>query len=187
MRKSKRGGNLASVRPKGSPPGKTPQPGPYWPFGKPKIARPTNTSVLATKDSDITELKASLSAAEKQAALRPRVETPIIPKTPHHVPNRSRKGRPLSQSTLRYVASVCASGSQPTKVELQRRLNGEGTEPETTFYRNAALVWEAAKAVFIDSQFDLVQQCLRCQEPLVVAFDMGWHRRGFVSALGMLL
>lgn len=121
-KKSGRGANLSFVRPKGSPKATTPQVGKKW-----KIlyeeTRPTDNSSRTERNDEIValhdknnRLKAELKAATMQAALRDK-KAAEQPATPHRLPNSPNEGRPLTLETLRYVASICASGSQPSKVQ----------------------------------------------------------------------
>ena len=57
-----------------------------------------------------------LLAMQRAASLRTKEPPPVI-RTNHVIPGSSKKtGRPLTLETLQSVASICASGSQYTKV-----------------------------------------------------------------------
>jgi hypothetical protein len=73
-----------------------------------------------------------------------------------------------------------------SQVELQKILEDEELDyGETTFYKLSKKCWSAAKEVFEDSQAALLSELLALTDPIVISFDMGWHKRyGHNSDLG---
>lgn len=133
------------------------------------------SALLDKKDFEISSLlreaekmEIEMSSLERSASLRNSArEPPSEKEEPHYIPqyyshshNGERNGRALNLSTLRTVASICASGQQYEKFQLQRFLNEEPAVAETTFYRNAKFCWWAAKEVFKDYQLDLVSKMM---------------------------
>jgi hypothetical protein len=127
------------------------------------------------------ELEMKVQSLERAASLRSANAPVAIPEDlRHYIPNyykaagkqhKGQHGRALNRDTLQEVASVCATGLQYVKVELQRVLNGETIVPESTFYRNAKYCWWAAKEVFTDYQTKLVDQIVAAQKvPICVIF-----------------
>lgn len=215
-KKNGRGANLLKVRHKSgnTTPRKASEVGDYW---KKKDPRKTNNSekrcdssdaipnvdmqakceslekLLAEMEIDVELMNTKIDALERQLSLRLKKVTPEATETPHYIPglytgtHGERNGRPLTLETLRKVASICASGSQYSKMELQQYIDEEKVVPETTFYRNSLYCWMAARLVFLDSQEALVKKLLKEKKDLAIALDMGWHKRyGFNSALGAL-
>ena len=136
MGKSLRGQNLrgkagARCRSKGSPPAKKQELGDYW---RPDLlrdnARSTQNSTACEGFVEearkklklfqilLQERDATIQSFERKETLRTQSTTQQTG-TNHYIPNAdesSPKGRPLTLESLRCVASICASGSQYSKV-----------------------------------------------------------------------
>lgn len=182
VKKSGRGSNFkkgsASLhRYSGSPAFKEVKDGPSWNMtpSQPK-RRPNDSSTNSPekllkileemKDAEIATLKTTVDNLNRQLTLRASSNPTPVPDTTHYIPGYyagkrgDRCGRALNRDTLRTVASVCASGQQYEKFELQRVLNEEESVAETTFYRNAKYCWWASKEVFNDYQTGLVKKLI---------------------------
>lgn len=138
LSKPGRGANLAAVRSRGSPAATTPQNGPCWPFSPTLPPRETENSLLVAKDAEIEKLKKvasnlslELQAAENKRTLRERKVQEKV-ELPHRVPWKPM-GRPLNLKTLRYCTSICATGSQFSKVRIM------------LLYWSYSVGWPAAK------------------------------------------
>ena len=156
-------------------------------------------SALGQKDRTIKELELKCLSLERKISLKSSqpIISPIFPlsitptKTPHYIPDlysgtrSERNGRPLCLETLTKVTSICASGGQFSKFEVQSILNNEVELNENTFYNNSHHVWLAVEGVFKDFINDYAEKLIQKGSNISISFDGSWQKRyGYNSKCG---